>query len=178
MGTLRQIELSDEMLVERAALGDERALGTLFHRHARYVAGVAFRLLGRDAEVDDVVQDTFLAAGQHLASLRSASAVRPWLARIAAREACRRINSRSRLRRFFEGVRVTSAPHSEPNSLHPVSELAHALDQLPAELRIPWVLHHVEGETLPAVASLARVSLATIKRRIAEADVRLGRRER
>jgi RNA polymerase sigma-70 factor (ECF subfamily) len=57
-----------------------------------------------------------------------------------------------------------------------VSELERALAELPPRLRIPWILHHVEGETLPSVASLEGVSLATVKRRIARAEARVQRR--
>jgi hypothetical protein len=39
-----------------------------------------YRLLGHDAVVDDVVQETFLAALEHIGALRDPQAVRPWLA--------------------------------------------------------------------------------------------------
>jgi RNA polymerase sigma-70 factor (ECF subfamily) len=171
---LRSTEPTDAALAERAAAGDEWALGMLYKRHARYLAGVAWRLLGRDEEVDDVVQETFLIATESLGTLRDTSSVRAWLVRIAARRVSERWASRGRLRRFLDGLATTAAPRSEPAALHALGALARSLDTLPIELRVPWVLHHVEGMTLPEVASIAGVSLATVKRRIAGAQARLG----
>jgi len=172
--TLRAAEVPDALVVERAAAGDERAFGELYERHARYVAGVAYRLLGRDAEVDDIVQETFLAALEHLATLRDAESVRAWLARIAARRVMHRFDARSRLRRFLEGWARSAPTRTEPQVAHDLGELDRALAGLPPERRIPWILHRVEGETLPEVARIVGVSLATTKRRIAEADEALG----
>ena len=47
-----------------------------------------------------------------------------------------------------------------------------------AKLRIPWTLHAIDGETLPDVARLCDISVATAKRRIADAAGRLDRRLR
>jgi RNA polymerase sigma-70 factor (ECF subfamily) len=172
--SLRPVEETDAVLAERAAGGDDRAFGVLYQRHARYVAGVAYRLLGADAEVDDVVQETFLAALEHLPALRDTGAVRPWLARIAARRVLHRFSARSRLRSLLASLTHTSATRSEPQLRQAMGELERALSALRPELRIPWVLHEVEGETLPEVARLVGVSLATVKRRIAEAERALG----
>jgi RNA polymerase sigma-70 factor (ECF subfamily) len=171
---LRVAEIPDALLAARAAEGDERALSQLYERHARYVAGVAWRLLGNDADVDDVVQETFLAALEHLGALRDGQAVRPWLASIAARRVMQRFDARSRLRRFVARWTVGTPTRTEPQVRHDVGELARALSRLASEERIPWVLHRVEGETLPEVARIVGVSLATVKRRIARADEALG----
>jgi DNA-directed RNA polymerase specialized sigma24 family protein len=54
-----------------------------------------------------------------------------------------------------------------------VDELSRALQRMPPRVRIPWILHRVMGETLPAVADIEGVSLATIKRRIAAAEAQI-----
>jgi RNA polymerase sigma-70 factor, ECF subfamily len=51
-------------------------LDALFRRYSAYVAAVALRLLGRDDEVDDVVQEVFLAALRGLRQLREEGAVK------------------------------------------------------------------------------------------------------
>jgi RNA polymerase sigma-70 factor (ECF subfamily) len=57
-----------------------------------------------------------------------------------------------------------------------VDELYDALYRLPDQLRIPWVLARVEQQPLKDVADACAVSLATVKRRILEADERLERK--
>ena len=48
---------TDALLVERATRGDDRAFATLYSRHVRYVAGVVYRVLGGDEELEDIVLD-------------------------------------------------------------------------------------------------------------------------
>jgi RNA polymerase sigma-70 factor (ECF subfamily) len=49
------------------------------------------------------------------------------------------------------------------------------LRRMPADLRIAWMLRKVEGLPLPEVAHACACSLATVKRRIAAADVEMAR---
>ena len=68
---LTQVPDDDAALVARAAAGDDRAFGLLYRRHARYVAGVVFRLLGDESELDDVVRQALhllrVAGPEHVA---------------------------------------------------------------------------------------------------------------
>src|SRR4029077_1840693 len=80
--------------------GGEGELADLFRRYAPYVATIGLRLLGRDDDLDDLVQDVFIEAYRGLAGLRSHDAVKGWLARITVRRATRRLRAR-RLRAFF-----------------------------------------------------------------------------
>jgi RNA polymerase sigma-70 factor, ECF subfamily len=159
-----------EDAAERAGALD---LDTLFRRYAPYVAAVAHRLLGRDDEVDDTVQEVFLVAVRGLDKIRDPGAVKAWLARVAVRSARRRLRKR-RLRSFFglddaavsDSVIDRSASPEQRALLHRVYGI---LDALPANERIAWSLRYVEGEPLDSVALLSGCSLATAKRRISAA---------
>src|SRR5262245_13676395 len=72
----------------------EPTLDDAFRAHARFVASVALRVLGRPSEVDDLVQDVFLCVLHRLGDLRDPVALRGWLAVITARMARRRLRSR------------------------------------------------------------------------------------
>ncbi len=173
---VQEVAPDDAALVAQASAGSERAFSMLYRRHARYVAGVAYRLLGGDAELDDVVQETFCDAHAALASLNEPAGLRAWLARIAVRRVHKRLAKRRRWR-WMIGEAAQGAPLvSDPAQRQRVDALYEALGTLPADLRLPWTLHHVEGETLPDVAAMCEVSLATAKRRIAEAAERLERK--
>ncbi len=166
----------DEVLVGRVLRGDRSAFRELYGRHGRYVAGVVYRLMGDDAELEDIVQDTFVRAAERLSSLRVPGQVRPWLATIAVRLAQSRL-ARRRRRDFLRLQLTRAAPTtSDPRDRAPADELYSALDQVPDKLRVPWILHRVEGWRLEDVAASCDVSLATIKRRIADAQARLDRR--
>lgn len=142
----------------------------LFRAYAPYVAKVAHQLLGRDDEVDDVIQDVFMAAVRGVHQVRDPGAIKGWLACIAVRSARRRLKFRS-LRNLlwseppqeYTGV-VDPAASPEQRAL--ISRVYQVLDSLPPDDRIAWVLRHVEGEGLERVALLCNCSLATVKRRI------------
>ena len=148
---------------------------TLFRDHARYVAAIALRILGRDDEVDDVVQEVFLAAIGGLRDCSSAPAVRGWLATVTVRRASRRLRLR-RLRAILGLGRPAPslpAPEANPEERVQLHRIYAALDELPVEQRVAWVLRHGEGEPLEDVARLCGCSIATAKRRIAAAHAAL-----
>jgi RNA polymerase sigma factor (sigma-70 family) len=89
--------LSDSELVARCRAGDEAAWAELVERFSRYVYAIctqAFRLPEPDAE--DVFQEVFARAYQHLDSLRDDAAVRPWLAQLTRRLCIDRLRAASR----------------------------------------------------------------------------------
>ncbi len=154
-------------------------LDALFRRYAPYVARVALRILGRSDEVDDLVQDVFLAAHRGLGRLREPAAVKGWLATVAVRSARRRLRAR-RLRAFFGLDRPADYAEVADGAASPetralLARLYRVLDGLPAAERIAWALRHVEGERLDRVALLCGCSLATAKRRVAAAQATLER---
>jgi RNA polymerase sigma-70 factor (ECF subfamily) len=148
-------------------------LDTLFRRYAPYVAAVAHRLLGRDTDVDDTVQEVFVVAVRGVAGIRDPAAVKAWLARITVRVSRRRLRKRKLLSFFgfddptmYDGV-VDRAASPEQRAL--LARVYRVLDGIPANHRIAWSLRYVEGEPLEGVAALSGCSLATAKRRIAAA---------
>lgn len=146
----------------------------VYARHAGYVAGLVGRILGRNHEVPDVVQEVFLIAHRRLRDVRDPTSLRAWLGRIAAREASRRLRWR-RVRLFLQPARavdadMVAAGDRDPE-VRPLVALLYAhLDRLPARDRIPWVLRNLLGEPLDSVAELSGCSLASAKRRIAAAE--------
>ncbi len=148
----------------------------IYRLHARYVAGVVYRIMGNDGDVDDIVQDTFIDAMDGIASLRDPGALRGWLVTVAVRR-CQRLYKR-RARRAFLRLEFSffSAKTSDPKDRASVDDLRDSLARLTPDLRLPWILHRVEDMTLPDTARACEISLATAKRRIAEADERLERR--
>jgi RNA polymerase sigma-70 factor (ECF subfamily) len=155
------------------------ALAELFRRYARYVATIGFKLLGRDDELDDLVQDVFIEAHRGLHQLRDLDAAKGWLARITVRRAVRRLR-RQKLRAFFSLETLASEVPVVDGAATP-EERAHIastyrlLEALPVQQRVVWLLRHVEGETLDSIAVLCRCSKATVQRRLRAAQHALGK---
>ncbi|MGE0867434.1 MAG: RNA polymerase sigma factor [Kofleriaceae bacterium] len=167
--------ITDSDLVHRGRDGDERALETIYRRYVMLVAGIARRMLRAASDVDDVVQDTFMAAFSKLRTLHEPAALRGWLAQIAVSK----VHRRFRWRRFTN-LLSGSDPHAvlelqadravSPEQLAELALIDRALAKLPLKLRMPWTLRHVMGMALDEIAIACQCSLATTKRRIAEAD--------
>ena len=156
-------------------------LATAYRLHSAYVATVGFRLLGNASEIDDLVQEVFIEAGQGLAQLRDPGAIRGWLARICVRKSVRRL----RHRRFRQWLRLedTRDWHEDDCSLTPeqmsdVKRAYRALERLPAQERVAWILHHIEGESLDEIARFCACSKSTVQRRIRSAEGRFDREVR
>jgi RNA polymerase sigma factor (sigma-70 family) len=80
------VELTDGQLVARCRAGDQDAWHELVARFSRYVHAIAvqaFKLPEHDAE--DVFQEVFTRAYEHLHKLRDDDAIRPWLAQLTRR---------------------------------------------------------------------------------------------
>src|SRR4051812_21670305 len=154
--------VDDALLVERARRDDEGAFRAIYARHCHYVAGVVYRLLGDDADLDDIVQDTFVDAADGIAALEDPGSLRRWLVVVAVRKV-RTLLARRRRRQWFRWALVQFSPAaSDPGDRQQVDDLYDALDRLPSNLRLPWVLHRIVDESLPSVASACDTSLATV----------------
>lgn len=158
---------------------DPRDFDAVFRRYSPYVARVALRLLGRDSEVDDLVQDVFLEAHRGLDSLRDPGALKGWLARICVRRAARRLRRRRLLSLLsIDAVTEVELPvsdHATPEERAEVARLYRALNRLPVEERVAWLLRHVEGESLDDMVTLCGCSKSTVQRRLRSAQARLTR---
>jgi RNA polymerase sigma factor (sigma-70 family) len=80
------VELTDGQLVARCRTGDQEAWNELVERFSRYVYAIAvqaFKFQEQDAE--DVFQEVFTRAYEHLHKLRDDDAIRPWLAQLTRR---------------------------------------------------------------------------------------------
>ncbi|MGE0786954.1 MAG: RNA polymerase sigma factor [Sandaracinaceae bacterium] len=171
---------TDAALVMATRHGDAWASDALFARYARLVHGLAFRLLGSDADVDDLVQDAFVEAFSNLHRLNEPSSFRSWLCSIVVRTAHKRLRRRALLTRLGlrrnEPVDVDALPlHAAPPDVAAHLRRIYALlHQLHPEERVALVLRRVEGLELAEIAARMDLSMTTVKRRLAAADAQLA----
>jgi len=168
----------DDRLILDVARGHGGALATLYERHGRAVWSVARAFARSESDVDDLVQETFLAA------LRSAStfvpgraSVRTWLFAIA-RNAGRRTHRRSREivdpplleRGIGPGW---GAPDAALSREMDASSMARAIASLEPRDREIVLLRDVEGLSGEECATALELSLPAMKSRLHRARLRL-----
>ncbi len=171
---------SDEALVERALRGDDYAFDLLYRRHVQFVAAVVLRVCGRTADLEDIVQDTFITAFARLGTVADPRALRGWLAQVAITHTRRRARWSRWLSLFRDeaderaGLATMLSPAASPDMHAQLRELDVALEKVPTPERTAWLLRFGLGCTLDEVATACGCSLATAKRRLSLARGLLG----
>jgi RNA polymerase sigma-70 factor (ECF subfamily) len=170
----------DVGLVFAARGGDAAAQEALFRRYRKMVFSMSARLMGT-TDVEDLVQDTFVEAFTSLPRLREPSLFVTWLGSIVVRTA----HSRRRRARLLERLGIVRSKPADveslvastapPDMVAEMNQVYRVVAALPADAQIALVLHRVEGMTLEEVALHMNKSLATVKRKLAQAAEHLDR---
>lgn len=161
-------DLPDTALIGRFLDGDERAFRLLYRRHTPRLRVVVARLLGADADADDVVQESWLAACRTLHSYRGDARFGTWLTTIGIRAVGRRL--------------ALAEPRAESLQVEleaPVAggdiDLERALALLPDHQRAVIVLHDVEGFTHEEIAKHLGFATGTSKGTLSRARAAMRR---
>ena len=138
-------------IVTQARSGDRRAFAQLVDAYWRPAFGIAFQQLGNAADAEDIVQDSFLKAFQHLPDLEQGDRFVPWLFSIVRRQAqlsWRKDGSRQRVvTRLQEKPERTDNQGTEPEGLR------QAIKDLPEEMQALIALHYDGGKTADEIAA-------------------------
>ena len=173
---MRPIEdMDDEMLASRAAAGDRAAFRSLMERHYDRVFRVAFGVLGREAEAEDVAQDVWAAIPRRLRSWRGDARFTTWLHTVtlnAARDALRRGAAQARLMAGFAEVDDLRRGETteEEARLH---WLRTALEALSDDLRETAALVLGDDMTHAEAAEVLGIAEGTVAWRMSEIRKRL-----
>jgi RNA polymerase sigma factor (sigma-70 family) len=84
------MKISDEILVQQAQQGNERAFNQLVQRYQEQIINVCFRIVGNFQDAEEAAMDTFLACYRSLSIFEGRSSFATWLYRIATRTAYKR----------------------------------------------------------------------------------------
>lgn len=173
----------DDVLFARMATGDLAPLGELFDRYHAPVRHFVLRLLLDPAEVDDLVQETFLTASRAAASFRPGSPGRPFLFGIAAQLVRRRRRGFARLRRMLQALgkhpseqQKSAADWVESDQRRAAVHTAMA--KLPERHREVLVMVEVGEMSGVEAAQALGLPPGTVWRRLSEARTALARQLR
>ena len=170
----------DNVLVLRVQRGDKVAFELLFTKYQRRVSRLVSRFIRSEAEVEDVVQDSFIKAYRALANFRGDSAFYTWLYRIAVNTAKNYLVAASKrpisLSQFeknddddFEEDRFISnstTPESELITKQIAETVNKTIDELPADLREAIMLREIEGMSYEDIAEAMECPIGTVRSRI------------
>jgi len=154
-----------ELAIEARA-GHKESFGILVERYQGRLFAQALGLLGRSDEAEEVTQETFVRAWQHLDDLRDTSAFAGWLGRIVANIATDR--RRRRLHQPLEAAEHEPAPTgTSPDDR--AANLWSTIQQLSPEYREAFLLVHLENLSYREAAAQIGVPVSTIEGRVYKA---------
>jgi RNA polymerase sigma-70 factor (ECF subfamily) len=176
-------------MVERLRGGDKSACAQCVELHAPGLYRLAYRLMGDEAEAEDIVQETFLSAFKSIDSFEWRSGLKTWLYRIATNAALMRLRRKTPFSVSVdlpeeEGAATVPAqlfdwcclPEQDFATSEAKTELEAAIRALPEKLRAVFVLRELEGLSGEETAQALGVSVENVKTRLYRA--RLWLRER
>ena len=158
----------DELLVERFSRGDETAFNSIVEQYSGDIAMLANRLLGWPGEVDDVIQDIFLAAFIGLRKFRRDCSLKTWLFTITINK-CRSYRYRQKLRQTrtipIKDFRAR-LPHAETADKETHEQVRRAVATLPAKYREPVVLKYLQELSTDETRRILGLSTNTLEVRL------------
>lgn len=126
---------------------------------------IAYSLLYNNEDCRDAMQEAALKAWEKRSTLRESQYFATWLTRILINE-CRNIQRKQKNLIPINELMIPAAPAHDPT-------LSVVLHSLPEKLRLPLVMHAVEGMTYDEIARTLRLPRSTIVGRIQRAKQRL-----
>jgi RNA polymerase sigma-70 factor (ECF subfamily) len=167
---------TDERVVERVLAGETALYEIIMRRYNQRLYRVVISILRDSDETEDVLQDAYVRAYQHLSQFEGRAAFSTWLTRIAVHEALARLRSRGRMLQLDsktdEGeisVDLTSASVN-PEESTSQAELARLLEQslmsLPEQYRTVLMLRDVEDFSTSETAEALGLTEENVKVRL------------
>jgi RNA polymerase sigma-70 factor (ECF subfamily) len=177
-------------LVERARQGDYEAFEELVRRHQGRVYAVALGIVKNAAEAEEVAQETFISAFEHLDGFRGEAKFSSWLFRVATNHALMRLRKKRpepqgdlhalEPRMSSEGTSPFNAlsqwarrPDEAASSKEVQEALDASLDALPEEDRAMLLLRSIDGTSHQELATLFSTTIPAVKSRLHRARLHL-----
>ncbi len=157
--------MSEEQLVAALGRGELSALEELLDRYTPYVSSVAARILrGRQADVEELTADVFLAAWENREKLRPGQ-VKGWLGAVARNRAFNLLRAARESLPLEEDALLleTDGPDRELDKKETARIINGALAQLDRPQRELFVRHYYYGQTVQEAALAMELNLSTAK---------------
>ncbi len=182
---------SDDLdLVHASKRGDVAAFEELVKRYDRKLLRIAQHLTHNREDAEDVVQEAFLKAFQHLGQFQENSKFSTWLIRITLNQGLMKLRKRRPMREVSIDNDFQSEENNlpidvadwapNPEELYRAAELREilrkTLQELGPGLRVVFVLRDIEGLSLEQTAEALELSVAAVKARSWRARLQLRER--
>jgi len=183
------LDLTDQALVEKTKSGDYQAFEALVNRYEGKVYRLSMRMLRNQQDAEDALQETFLQVYRGLENFEGRSMFSTWLFRLATNVCLMKIRHRETepqhllpledyLPRHEEGEQPPiqdwpDLPDEALLSKESRAKMLAALEKLPAEYRLVFILRDIEGFSNAEAGETLGISVAAVKSRLHRARLAL-----
>lgn len=181
------IETVKPISIEALKAGDREAFAQFVDDSSAHVYRVALKILGNEQDAEDVLQETYLKAFRSLHNFEGRSSLTTWIYRIAVNEALMTIRRRKIQTVSLEdgdddrepeseGMEITDwccLPESDLLSGEAQALMDRAIQKLPPNLRIVFIMRDIEGLSIQETAETLSVNEGLVKTRLLRARLRL-----
>lgn len=167
--------MDEQQLIARALAGDPTAERAIYDQHVDRIYRLAYRLAGDPDLAEEYTQDAFVRAFDRLSGFRGEAALSSWLHAIAVSvviNGLRKLKRRRRHEVTWEEVPASPDPRSRED-VELTRLLTRAIDDLPDDLRVVFVMHETEGYKHREIAETLEIPEGTSKTRLMQAKKHL-----
>jgi RNA polymerase sigma-70 factor, ECF subfamily len=170
--------VADNELVERTLTGDIRSYEELVRRYERLVGRVIYPYAGREAAVEDLVQETFLRAYDRLSTFNPEYRFKTWLLAIANNLGIDTLRRRREVVEFNPELHAPLAhgPEDAAAEADRARGVQDAVMTLPEAYSVPLVLRYAEDLTYAEIAEVLGITVPALKSRLFRARNMLAER--
>ena len=188
-------ETANTISIETLKAGDREAFARLVDETSGHIYRVALQILGDEQDAEDVLQETFIKAFRALPEFEGRSSLTTWLYRIAVNEALMLVRKR-KSQGPVNAAQTVSVDESDPFDPEAESEgmeivdwcclpegellssetrrfLDQAIQKLPENLRVVFVMRDLEGLSIQETSEALGLSENNVKTRLLRARLRL-----
>jgi RNA polymerase sigma-70 factor, ECF subfamily len=163
--------LIDKAIIDQCREGNYSNFRRLIEESTPLAYSVAFRMLGNDAQANDVVQDTMVTVWQKLNKIRSVEIYTTWLYRIVVNKCYDELRKRKRNPEFNADERtwalISDSLEQSPGFTLENEEMAKIItiltDQLSSKQKAVFVLIELEGLSNDEVSEITGMSKSNVK---------------
>lgn len=168
--------LADEEVVHRVLAGETALYEVIMRRYNQRLYRIARSVLHNDTEAEDVMQDAYVRAYEHLGQFAARAPFSTWLTRIAVNEALTRLRRRNRLQPLDDidpdgerSMKIAS-PLPDPEQNASGAQLRNLLEEavlgLPEQYRTVIMLRDVEEMSTSETADALDLTETNVKMRL------------
>jgi RNA polymerase sigma-70 factor (ECF subfamily) len=169
---------AESELVAGLTAGDPSAIGSAYDQHHAAVRAFTQRLLGDASTAEDLVHDVFVHLPKVMHNFRGDSSLRTFLISIAVNRSRHFVRAASRQRAMLERVARepvgrSEDPEHQASRRELANALSRALEALPLDQRVAFVLCEVEQRSSAEVSRIVDAPEGTVRTRLFHAKKKL-----